>query len=99
VNTPPRRGPIALATAKTAANDPNNIGLSSSRVTSAMMDKTVVKILSNPKSVTYHHTTAIRITYPAAPDPATALPKIKKFIDGATAQNSEPISNKTIEAR
>lgn len=52
MNTPPRRGPTAEATANTAPNEPNNIGRSSRRVTSAMMDRIAVKIPAAPAPAT-----------------------------------------------
>jgi len=45
VNTPPNRGPVALATANTAPNEPNNKDRSSRRVTSAIMAKIETKML------------------------------------------------------
>ena len=53
VNTPPNRGPVALATANTAPNEPNNKGRSSRRVTSAMMAKIETKILGKQISILF----------------------------------------------
>ena len=83
---------------QTAIAYPKNLGRSSRRVISPMMDKILTKTVVVASGILMKHGLVYSNLLPAAPIPATARPKIKKFTLGATPQKSDPISNHVTDA-
>jgi hypothetical protein len=63
-----------------------------------MMDRILTKTVVVALGILREHWLVYSNLLPAAPIPATARPKIKKFTLGATPQKSDPISNHVTDA-